>query len=183
MRIQIKNRGSNMFSWFKHKSATRAGQPVAAGSSEGVATQAVPSTGSAIYKGRGDQYFAEGNMAAAAACYQQALSINPSYAEVHANLGNVYREQAQHDSAERCYQQAILLKPELPGVYYNLGSLLQAQGRTEESVVILEKACELKPDAEIIYRDLCHALFKRISGGIGVGLSRLFARRRHYKTL
>jgi tetratricopeptide (TPR) repeat protein/SAM-dependent methyltransferase len=149
-----------MFSWFKHKSAAPTGQPVAAGSPEGVATQAVSSSGSAIYKGRGDQYFAEGNMTAAAASYKQALSINPSYAEVHANLGNVYREQAQHDSAERCYQQAILLKPEFAGGYYNLGALLQAQGRMEEAVVILEKACELKPDAEIIYRDLCYALFK-----------------------
>ena len=144
-----------MFSWIKRK-LVPAGRPIAASAAQA----ATSSSGSAVYKDRGDRYFAEGDMAAAAASYQQALSVNPSHAEVHVNLGNVYREQGSRDSAESCYRQALLLKPGLPTASCNLGALLLEQGRGEEAIEILEKARKLQPNAEIIYRDLCYALFQ-----------------------
>ncbi len=144
-----------MFSWFKRKPAPTEQSAVAS-----AAQAAAPSRSSANHQERGDRYLEAGNREAAVACYEKALSVNPSHAEVHASLGDAYRAQGQADRAERCYRQALLLKPALSSIACNLAALLLEQVRGEEAIAILEQARELQPNAEIIYCDLCHALFQ-----------------------
>lgn len=152
-----------MLSWLRKKSSTPPTAPQAAAgavAAGGQAAQAGLADESTAHKKRGDQYFGEGKLEDAAKSYRQAIAINPDFAEVYNNLGNVLREQGLPGDAERCLKQAIRIKPGLANAYCNLGALLLEQGKLGEAIENLKKALELKPDVEIIYRDLCYALFQ-----------------------
>ena len=60
-------------------------------------------------------------------------SINPNFADAHANLGNVLLAQGRLDEAAQRYQRALALKPDLAGAHNNLGIVLAAQGQFEEA--------------------------------------------------
>lgn len=97
-------------------------------------------------KKRGNEHMAKGQFDAAFACYQEAVSIAPDYAEGFNNLGYVCLQLARDEDAEEYLQRALTLNPELTNAHYNLGTLFQRTGRTEQAQASYEKAIALGPD-------------------------------------
>jgi tetratricopeptide (TPR) repeat protein len=82
----------------------------------------------------------------ASARYEQAIALNPDYAEAHSNLANVLQDQGRLDEAIACYQKALKLKPDYAEAHSNIGVTLQQLGRLDEAIAHYEKVLELKPD-------------------------------------
>jgi len=78
--------------------------------------------------------------------YEQALIINPNFAEAHSNLGNTLKALGQLDAAVKRYEKALVIKPNYADAHYNLGNTLKALGQLDAAVHSYEKALEVKPN-------------------------------------
>ena len=65
------------------------------------------------YKLLGDGLQQLGQLAEAETVYQQALQLQPNWAELYANLGTLYARQKKWLKALDCYQKALSLKPQM----------------------------------------------------------------------
>ena len=91
-------------------------------------------------------YQALGQLDAAVKCYEQALAIQPDFAEAHSNLGVTLKDLGQLDAAVKCYEQALAIQPDYAEAYNNLGITLNELGQLEEAVKRYEQALAIKPD-------------------------------------
>jgi len=76
---------------------------------------------------------------------QRALSIDPSEAAFHANLGEAHRALGAISDAIECYRAAILRQPQVAVAHLNLGLLLVQNQQTHEAVACFARAVELAP--------------------------------------
>ncbi len=77
--------------------------------------------------------------------YQQALRLNPNFAEAHNNLGAAFDHQERLDEAVRCFEQAVRLKPAFAEALCNWGNTLQRQDKLDEAVPCFQRALAVKP--------------------------------------
>lgn len=84
-----------------------------------------------------------GRLSEAAAMFQRALLIDPSFKSALENLAVVYRLAGQHAAAFELLQKCLEMGSDTPLVHRNLGATLATAGRYEQAVVHLEKAVEL----------------------------------------
>ena len=77
--------------------------------------------------------------------YQQALEIQPDYAEAHFNLGNVLIARGQLDEAIAHYRKAVGIKPDYADAYNNLGIALANRGQLDEAMAHYQQALEIEP--------------------------------------
>jgi TolB-like protein/Tfp pilus assembly protein PilF len=86
---------------------------------------------------------------------QQAINLDPGFAEAHAQLGMALLEKvhfgglniaAQNALAEMFITQALMLKPELSEAYEALAFLERHRGNTDASEAAYEKALALNPN-------------------------------------
>jgi tetratricopeptide (TPR) repeat protein len=84
--------------------------------------------------------------AEAAALYEQAVGLDPSYAEALNNLGMSLSFLGRYDEAERCFREAIAAKPNFPAPHANLGVYLRQQSQLLDSEASLRRALKLKPN-------------------------------------
>ena len=75
-----------------------------------------------------------------------AISINPSVAAFHSNLGTVFQAQGNLNEAAACFERALALRPDWAEVHSNLGNILQSQGKLEAAAASQERALDLKPN-------------------------------------
>ncbi len=95
-----------------------------------------------------------GRMSEAKEHFEQALRIEPDYAETHYCLGTVFlREGKVSDAIAQC-EQALRLKPDYAQAHKNLGVALAQTGRSEEAIAHLEQALRIKPDYAEAHYDL-----------------------------
>ncbi|MBD3404479.1 tetratricopeptide repeat protein, partial [candidate division GN15 bacterium] len=73
---------------------------------------------------RGSHYYTAGDYQAALAWYQQAQDLDPTFPEVHLNLGAAWLRLGQADSAMHYFREEIATHPERAKAYANLGSVL-----------------------------------------------------------
>jgi hypothetical protein len=90
-----------------------------------------------IYQQRGDDM-------AAAAEYQRALSIDPSFANALYNLG-VLEATSDPSKAISYYEMDLRLQPDNAPGNFNLGVLLIKQGQASQGYAYLDKALRLEP--------------------------------------
>jgi len=136
-----------MFDWFKkHLSAneTASSSNAFRGAENKSPDQADLLAQSIAQKKNGDAHFNQGKFAEAAACYREAITSNPDYAEALNNLSNACRELGLFDDAERFLRQAAAIKS-LPNVHYNLASLLLEQGKLIEAIENFDKELQFNP--------------------------------------
>src|SRR5215468_2102311 len=86
-----------------------------------------------------------GQLAAAEACYRQALAAQPNLAEAHCNLGLALTGQGKPDEAVAAYRQAIGIKPDFAEAHCNLGLVLTGQGKFDEAIAACRRAIGIKP--------------------------------------
>jgi len=133
----------------------------AAASPETKERQAVPAPGDAeACKSQGNAHFAKGELDSAAACYRQALLIDPRYAEAYNNLGLVFRAQRRFEEATDCLKQAISIDPGLANAHYSLGLLLQDQGKLIDAAANYQKALQFRPDFPEVHLSLGTAFYQ-----------------------
>jgi len=105
-------------------------------------------------KRQGDQHLNLGRFDEAAACYQQAVSINPRFAAAYVGLGFSLVEQQKFGEAATALERALVIDPALADAHYLLGKAAKALDDHPESIRHFTRALALKPDFEFVYRDL-----------------------------
>jgi tetratricopeptide (TPR) repeat protein len=89
---------------------------------------------------------------------EEAVAINPEYAEAHNNLGFALPPQGRLDEAVSTIAQAIESDPRYAHAYNNLGLALAMQGKIDEAIGDFSKAIELDPAYASAEANLGHAL-------------------------
>jgi tetratricopeptide (TPR) repeat protein len=69
--------------------------------------------------------------------FLKGLSLDPTLAQGHFELGKLYFQQAAYDRAEKSLEKAIQLDPRLLGAYYQYGLVCMRNGRPERGKTFL----------------------------------------------
>jgi tetratricopeptide (TPR) repeat protein len=91
-------------------------------------------------------YAEAGQPAQAIEAYQQALRINPEYADCWNNLGITYSKSGQTAKALEAYQQALRINPEFSKVWNNLGLTYSRAGQSTQAVEAYRQALRIDPE-------------------------------------
>jgi protein O-GlcNAc transferase len=130
-------------------------------SNQGILPPTLQFSPSASHKARGDTLLSEGNFPEAAACYREAIAIDPDNAKTYNNLGFALNEQGLAEDAQEALTRALVLDPRMGDAHYLLGTIAQTQHQAELACEHFRKALGLAPDFEFAYRDLAFLLFQR----------------------
>ncbi|MFI5336615.1 MAG: tetratricopeptide repeat protein, partial [Opitutales bacterium] len=104
--------------------------------------------------------------------YQEAVRLQPDYADALNNLGNAWlKKSGGGNEAIARIEAAVRLRPADPDLLNNLGhALLQVPGREQEAVSRLEEALRLRPDYAEAHNNLGYAL-ERLPGRLSDALA------------
>jgi len=94
---------------------------------------------------RGVERHLAGDVPAAIASYEQALSRDPSLAEACNNLATLVVQLGDESRAEALLQRALILHPDYGEAQNNLGILLSSRGEHGRALSAFERAVSLEP--------------------------------------
>ncbi len=100
----------------------------------------------------------KGRMAEAISQFQEAIRLQPDFADAHYDLGTVLDKEGRIAEAISQFQEAIRLKPDYAGAHNNLGVAFGKQGQIAEAISQFQEAIRLKPDFASAHYDLGTAL-------------------------
>ena len=80
------------------------------------------------------------------AAFQEAIRINPQYAEAKNNLGTLDAKLGKNAEAIALFKEAVEDYPQYPQAYLNWGLVLASQGDMARAKPMLEKALQLSPN-------------------------------------
>ena len=86
----------------------------------------------------------QGNLAAAAAAYQQAVEQSPAFVKARHALAIVWGEQGNYQAAVNQYRQVLAQQPDLARVHNNLACVLVLQGRQAQALRAYRQAIHLE---------------------------------------
>jgi tetratricopeptide (TPR) repeat protein len=95
---------------------------------------------------RGDSFSAIKDYAHAILDYDQAIRLNPEYAEAYNNRGYAYYWSGNPAHAIADYSRAIALRPNYAYAYNNRGAAYMASGHPDRAISDLDHALELQPE-------------------------------------
>ena len=98
--------------------------------------------------------FADKDLVARAAGYEQQVRFKPHNANAHYNFGTVLAQQGKLAQAAAQYEQALHLKPHNANAHYNFGTVLAQQGKLAQAAAQYEQALHLRPDFANAYHNL-----------------------------
>jgi len=116
------------------------------------------------YSGQGQRALAQSNYAEAEAAYEKLRELEPSVAEVHANLGLIYFQERKYEQAVPTLRQALKLKPALPKTGALLAMSLSELGQYDEALPGLEKGFRQLTDPPI--KRMCGLQLLRVYTGL-----------------
>lgn len=79
-------------------------------------------------------------------CFEQAIQIDPTYADAHCNLGSAFIRKDRIRDAVLAYKEAIDIEPNFAQPYFNLGILLNNIGKLDEAIACFQSAIDLVPN-------------------------------------
>ncbi len=77
--------------------------------------------------------------------FEEALRLDPNYAEAHYNLGNALFREGRMEEARGHYERALQLIPEFAAARYNFAILLLRAGEVPAALEQLERAIRIDP--------------------------------------
>jgi len=110
----------------------------------------------------GIAYINQNQLDQAIACFQKAISIEPSYASAHCNLGNALLQHGSFKEAIISFNEALSIDPNFAEVYYNLAIALNRINRLDEAIACFEAAISLKPEFREAHTNLNSNLGKAL---------------------
>jgi tetratricopeptide (TPR) repeat protein len=115
-----------------------------------VTTQPSPSTNTLEtaeeYLMRGDNFSARKEYDLAIPDYDQAIRLNPKYAEAYNNRGYAYYWNGDAAHAIADYSRAIELRPDYAYAYNNRGAAYMASGHSDQAIDDFDRAIQLQRD-------------------------------------
>ncbi|HTR40439.1 MAG TPA: tetratricopeptide repeat protein [Pseudomonadales bacterium] len=111
------------------------------------------------YSNLGDTLFQNGQTDKAIAHYQEALKIDPGFAQAHNNLGIAFYKNGQVDQAISEFNQALTLDPQNAAYLDNLGDTLLGNGQVAEAIKDCREASKIDPDNAAYHDDFGDALY------------------------
>lgn len=88
----------------------------------------------------------QGKLREAAASFRKILSLDPSIAELHFNLGAIHTQLNDVKAAMASYRKALQLKPGLSVAHFNLGTLLQQQNQLADAAKHYQQTVQQQPN-------------------------------------
>lgn len=104
-----------------------------------------------FYNLRGVARGGDGSHERAIRDFDQALRINPRFAEAYFNRGNCNRDLLRLADAIRDYSLAIEANPTMESAYLNRGAVLASRGDNPAALADFEKALSLNPRSALAY--------------------------------
>ncbi len=106
---------------------------------------------------------ATGNYSAAESAFEELARLEPTMAEIHANLGLIYFEERKFDEAVPALRKALKLKPSLTKSAYLLAMSLSELGKYAEALPGLQNGFH-SPDPEM--KRMCGLQLERAYTGL-----------------
>jgi tetratricopeptide (TPR) repeat protein len=106
----------------------------------------------------GTAFFNQGKMDEAINHYQEAIRLQPSYADPYYNLGNALVNDGQTAEAISQFREYIHLNPNDAVAHYNLATALYNVGQMDEAIGQYQEAIHLEPDYADAHNNLGIAL-------------------------
>lgn len=78
--------------------------------------------------------------------YQEAITLQPDYADAYYNLGSVLFAKGRIDDAISQWQKALEIQPNYADAHTGLGNALLQKGPVREAIAQYEKALEIAPE-------------------------------------
>ena len=113
------------------------------------------------YNNLGLVLFEKGQVAAAIQDYQDALKLNPNFAEAHNNLGNALGKHGQLDEAIAQYRKVLELTPTKAKGHFNLAVVLGQKGQPDEAIEEYQKSLKIDPTYAQAYNNLANELMQK----------------------
>jgi tetratricopeptide (TPR) repeat protein len=88
---------------------------------------------------RGNAYYRQSRMLAAADEYKKAIAMDPEQERFYYNLGLVYYSLVLYNKAIEAYWKAIEQNPQFPEVWYNLALAFEKVDKTDDAFMAYEK--------------------------------------------
>ena len=95
----------------------------------------------------GNDYMDHGVYALAIECYQRAIDIDSSSADVLIDLGVCRYAVGEGEKAIELFEKALAMKPDQIIGYFNMGIVYKSLGNTDKAVQYWKKIIELEPDS------------------------------------
>ncbi len=99
---------------------------------------------------RGAAHLAKGEYDQAIACFDEALRIEPSFAEAYCNRGTAYYEKGYFDAAISDFSKAIEIEPSFAQAYYNRAVAYFDKIEYDKALQDVQKAqslgCQVSPE-------------------------------------
>ena len=102
----------------------------------------------------GSFYQSNGQLDLAVKKFEQALTLKPSYAEAHYNLGVTLRGLGQIEEAIKSYKNALTNKKVFPNAHYNLGNAYSSLKQFDTAIKHFESAIIFNPKHAQAYNNL-----------------------------
>lgn len=90
--------------------------------------------------------------------YQEALRVQPTFAECHANLGHVLRDMGNLQGARTSFLNAVQLNPLSANDFNNLACICKDLSIITEAIEYYTQSWKLAPDNANVYCNLVHSL-------------------------
>jgi predicted CXXCH cytochrome family protein len=94
----------------------------------------------------GNVYRAQGKYDLAIAAYQQAIKIEPIFANSYVNLADLYRSQNKEEQAFATLSKGIKAQPRSGMLNYSAGLSLLRQSKPKQAVNLFEQATKVEPN-------------------------------------
>lgn len=95
----------------------------------------------------------------AAACFANAVRIEPDYAVGHGNLGFTLYQLGHKQDAVACYERALAIDPGFAEAHNNLGIALKDLGRPDLAIACYERTLAIDPDHADAHCNMGGALY------------------------
>ena len=102
-----------------------------------------------------DEYRRLGILDASARHVDQAIKLEPRFAEAHERLARIWRDWGFPDQGLGAAYRAAFYAPRSPSAQNTLGTLLAAVGRPDDARRAYERALALEPNAAWVLNNLC----------------------------